>query len=104
MANNNKIKKSIINRNTMLNINVHNDDIHEDNHIELCDSEYLTLEECGSFLNTKNCSNILHLNCRSLPRNFDSFCSLISHINQPFLALGLTETWLKPYNADNYTL
>ena len=26
----------------MLNINVHVDDIHEDYHIELCDSKYIT--------------------------------------------------------------
>ena len=102
MANNLINKVNIINRNAELNINLDDDDINCT--IELCDSEYLTLADCSSFLNAPNSCNFLHLNCRSLPKNFDTFSSLITHIDKPFLALGLTETWLKPHNADIYAL
>ncbi len=80
MANNLINKVNIVNRNAELNINIRNDDI--DCTVELCESKYLTLAECGSFLKAYNSYSFVHPNCRSLPRNFDSFSSLISHIEK----------------------
>ena len=92
--------------NLKLNLNyVCNNDVDSDNEIILCNSEFITLNECVSFLTINStCKNFLHLNCRSLSKNFDSFSSLIAHIGIPFLALALTETWLKPHNEDIFKL
>ena len=51
-----------------------------------------------------NTYNLLHINCRSLPKNFDSLCSTIDCINIPFTAIAVTETWLKEHNKDIYAI
>lgn len=39
--------------------------------------------------------SILHLNTRSLPRNFDKVTNLLSTLNLNFSMIGISETWLK---------
>ena len=76
-----------------------------DNNIKLCNSEYLTIDEIPAYFDSNpfNC-NVLHVNCRSLQKNFDHLKNLISFIKIPLLAIGVTETWLKPHNKDIFNL
>ena len=76
-----------------------------DNHVSLTNSIYLILEDVPKFIgNALNCHNFLHINCRNLPKNFESLSCLITHINKPLTALAISETWLKPHNEDIFQL
>jgi len=81
------------------------DDEHIDSIVSSCKSDYLTREEIYPYLNSFSATyNFLHTNCRSLQKNFDSLSCLIAHINAPFTAIGVSETWLKAHNEDIYIL
>ena len=76
-----------------------------DYHISLANCIYLLLEDVPNYIgNTLNCHNFMHINCRSLQKNFDSLSSLISCINKPLTVLAVSETWLKPNNEDAFNL
>ena len=76
------------------------------------ESNYFTIEEFNSTF--KNLSHqefsLLHLNIRSLNKNFDSFETFISTLNNfQFSLIGLTETWLHSnspplFHIANYNL
>jgi hypothetical protein len=52
---------------------------------------------------TKNAEiSIFHLNIRSTPKNVDKLVTTLHTINTNFDILALSETWLKPMNADCY--
>ena len=42
-----------------------------------------------------NCFSLLHLNIRSLPRNYDNFTRFLANVDSKFSIMGVTETWLK---------
>ena len=42
-----------------------------------------------------NCISLLHLNIRSLPRNYDNFTRFLANIDGKFSIMGVSETWLK---------
>ena len=42
-----------------------------------------------------NCVSLLHLNIRSLSRNYDNFASFLANIEGKFSTMGVSETWLK---------
>ena len=48
----------------------------------------------------------LHVNCRSIKKNFSSLESFLHVINNPFCAIGITETWLRDcdpiYDIDGF--
>ena len=79
------------------------DDIH--------DSSYYTPEEFNNTIihNQENIS-LLHLNSRSLNKNFEHFENLLNSINNfTFSIIGITETWLHEnspnlFNLPNYKL
>lgn len=48
--------------------------------------------------------NILHLNTRSLKKNFDHLKSLILTLNKSPDIIALTETWLQPHTFHLYDL
>src|SRR6188768_1208672 len=80
------------------------DSVDEDVHIiKLCNSSYLTTDKIDDFLAGSN-FNLLHVNCRSLQKNYDSLCSLVEYIKSPFIAIAVTETWLNPHNENFYSL
>ena len=93
-----------------------------DNQNLISKSEYFTIQQ---FLNShvhsqQNNNNIipispenfsiLHLNVRSLNKNFENLELLLSALhNFPFSVLGISETWLNPcspplYNLENYKM
>jgi hypothetical protein len=47
---------------------------------------------------------VLHLNIRSLSKNFNELQSLIKSLDDPPNFIGVTETWLKPHNASLFPL
>ena len=75
------------------------------------DSNYYTTEEfISNFKNTVNSFSLLHINSRSLNKNFDSLQTLLYTIdNFPFSIIGVTETWLnftspEMFNLQNYEM
>ena len=38
--------------------------------------------------------NIMHVNCRSINKNYKSLVNLLHRISEPLTAIGVTETWL----------
>ena len=48
-----------------------------------------------------NSFSLVHLNCRSLPSNFDNLNMFLSSINHKFKIIGLTETWLHESSPTN---
>ena len=42
-----------------------------------------------------NCFSLLHLNIRSLSRNYDNFTSFLANIEGKFFIMGIPEPWLK---------
>ena len=78
-------------------------------------SKYYTAKEFNSAfdsnkLNKYNYFSLMHLNIRSLQKNFDTLSEFLNQINSyPFSIIGLTETWLHSatppiFEIDNYTL
>lgn len=48
--------------------------------------------------------SLLHVNVRSLPKNFDLLALTIFNLNFPFSVIGISETWLHKDNSDYYVL
>jgi hypothetical protein len=48
--------------------------------------------------------SFLHQNIRSLRQNYTKFITLLDSLDHSFSVLGLTETWLKPYNASLFNI
>ena len=51
---------------------------------------------------SNNNFSLLHLNIRSVPANLSLLLSDIENIDHRFSVIGLTETWLNPFNIDAY--
>ena len=75
------------------------------------ESNYYTTDEFNSkFNNLQNQLSLLHLNSRSLNKNFDALQNLLQTINNfPFSVIGVTETWLYSnspplFNIPNYKM
>jgi hypothetical protein len=68
-------------------------------------SQYLHIPELNKKLATTIDSfSILHLNIRSLSKNFKELKSVTSLINHKFSIIALTETWIKPQNSNLFNL
>ena len=48
--------------------------------------------------------SILNANIRGMRTNRDDFKVLLKNINYTFPIIGVTETWLKPHNEENFIL
>jgi hypothetical protein len=66
------------------------------------------IETCkldGFFKFQVSCAiNIIHINCRSLKKNFSNVVNLLSTLSNPLTAIALSETWLSVLNQDTYSL
>ena len=69
-------------------------------------SPYIEESKTTDFLNfgETNAVNILHINCRSIKKNFDAIKDFVNLISGKLTALALTETWLSKYTEDVFTL
>ena len=66
------------------------------NNFSTCKCLYLEENKLNDFLHSDNGSrmNIMHVNCRSMNKNFKSLTNLLHRISEPMTAIGITETWL----------
>lgn len=65
----------------------------------------LTPSVVDNFQKTKGTRSILHCNIRSVAKNSDVLCSLLTQHSSMYDVIALTETWLRPgesYNIPNY--
>ena len=69
-------------------------------------SAYLTESKLGNFLISGESlsMNLMHINCRSLNKNFKSITNLLSTSNCNFTAIGLSETWLTVTSSDTFSI
>lgn len=69
-------------------------------------SNYIEEKELNNFFHGRNDKSIslLHVNCRSLNKNFDSLCTLLCSMSENVTAVALTETWLNASNENLFTL
>ena len=70
------------------------------------DSDYYTTKEFNSnFKNTTKNISLLHINSRSLNKNFESLETLLYTLdNFPFSIIGITETWLHSTSPNLFNL
>ena len=57
-----------------------------------------------TFTNLTNKLSILNANIRGVRTNLDDFKVFLNNINYTFPIIGVTETWLKPHNVENFYL
>jgi hypothetical protein len=73
--------------------------------ISLCNTQHLSLNEVSQFIGTNlNVFDFLHINCRSLPKNFDEINNTLMYIKKQLTVIAVTETWLKPVNNDLFQI
>ena len=69
-------------------------DLQEEANILVNDCNYV---DCEVFQgNLDNNFDILHVNARSLNKNYDELVSLLYYLKHNFSVIGVSETWLKP--------
>ena len=59
--------------------------------------EYCSLNSSGAF-------SIVHINCRSLNKNFDNLLRLIDSLKVMPTVIAVTETWLNSFNEDHFII
>ena len=69
-------------------------------------SNYHTEESFNKFILRNNLDkdnlSMIHVNIRSVPANLTGLLSYMSNIEKQFAVIGLTETWLNPFNIETY--
>ena len=82
----------------------------DDDFPKLNKCKYIFGDEFQNNLQQGNSLSLLHINARSLSKNFDDFHSLLTSMNHNFTAIGVSETWFKStsnidmFNIDGYNL
>ena len=56
------------------------------------------------FVNNNNDFTLIHLNARSLNKNFSELSNLLSLINHSIAAICVTETWLNKNTENNFQI
>ena len=93
------------------------EEIYDDQNIIDHSSNYYSIDDFDEIFNTKlnqnsvnNCNtnlyfSLLHINARSLNRNFDEIKLFHKSMKQfPFSVIGITETWLNSKSPDMFHL
>ena len=67
---------------------------------------YVTENELDKFFqfSDNRAFNLLHVNCRSIKKNFGALTNLLHSISSPLSALAVTETWLTEAVQDVYAI
>ena len=63
---------------------------------------YLAEDKLSDVLSLRSNLSILHVNCRSLAKNFDLLKSLLNACGVALTAVCLTESWLNKSNSDDF--
>ena len=70
----------------------------------LQNSDYFTNASFQKYIDknnvTNNCLSLIHTNIRSLNKNISELTTYLNTLPIEFTCIGLTETWLKDFNAD----
>ena len=56
-------------------------------------SKYYNEEQFNALIDAKNDFTILHINARSLYKNFENIKNYLMNFSKPFNIIALTETW-----------
>jgi len=77
-------------------------DINFMDRIKNCNRKYLREDQFATFFKFSDlgCVNLMHVNCRSLQKNFKPLVNLLYIASCLFTAIALTETWLTPQNQN----
>ena len=69
-------------------------------------SKYITDSKLNDFFQFEDRSalNLLHVNCRSLKKNFNSLNNLLNMVNYSISVIAVTETWLSDSLRDVYDI
>ena len=69
-------------------------------------SKYITEDKMNDFFNSsyRSAFNLMHVNCRSLKKNFGPLNDLLSHLTNPISAIAITETWLTEALQDVFVI
>lgn len=70
--------------------------------LESC--KYISVADLNNTRNDQNNLFLLHINIRSLPKNFDSLQRLVQNLNPKPQFVLLTELWLPPDTSEQYDL
>ena len=69
-------------------------------------SNYHTEESFNNFILRNNLDkdnlSMIHVNIRSVPANLTGLLSYMRNIEKQFAVIGLTETWITPFNIETY--
>jgi hypothetical protein len=67
---------------------------------------YINESELNDFYYSQGASsiNIIHINCRSIKKNFRELVTLVDLLSRPLSIIAVTETWLNPQNEDTYSI
>ena len=70
------------------------------------DSKYITEDKMNDFFDSKDIAslNFLHINCRSLKKNFGPVTNLFNFLSTPLSAIMVTETWLSESLQDVFNI
>ena len=69
-------------------------------------SPYIEESKLNDFFNFQGPSaiNLMHVNCRSIKKNFREIVNFIELLSKPLTAIAVTETWLNASNQDTFSL
>ena len=59
-------------------------------------------KKCLELRNESDLFSVIHLNARSIPKNFDNFLTFLENVEIQFTAIGVSETWLNETNQNLY--
>jgi len=96
-------------KNDMLNLtgNISDDDDADESFCSTVPCNYISVKDLNDFVllpHANNSINIMHINCRSIPKNFDTMLELFHIMTAPIDFLAVTETWLKPASEQLYNI
>jgi len=88
---------------------INSQDIDADNNfykdLSLADSNYMTARELSNSTNVSpNDLSILHVNCRSLNKNYDNLLQLIQQLNFTVPVIAVTETWTTKATENDFNM
>ena len=82
--------------------NDHDPDVNFHHHVSMLDTQYLVPDKfkTNSKDFSKNSFSVLHLNIRSINRNFEAFTEFYSKLNHAFNVICFSETWTSEENIN----
>ena len=69
-------------------------------------SLYINESELNDFFYSRgaNAINLIHINCRSIKKNFRQVVTLVELLSKPVSVIAVTETWLNSQNEETFSI